>query len=568
MFKSAVIKLLEKATGIERSDIDSIITVPPNSDMGDYAFPCFILSKKYKKSPVEIAKELAHKLTQAEEKYIEKINADGPYVNFFISQKMIAKNVLSAIFSEKEKYGMHHPKNKKKIVVEYPSPNTNKPLHLGHIRNMLIGSSLSNILEAAGNKVYRVNLNNDRGIHICKSMLAYQMFGKGKNPDVKSDHFVGKYYVLFSEQANKNPTLEDDAQEMLQKWEAGDKKVRALWKKMNSWAIKGFQETYDKFGIKFDKVYNESEIYEKGKDIVIKAFSEKIFLKENDGSIVADLSKKGLGKKVLLRSDGTAVYITQDIYLAELKYKDFHYDSSIYVVGSEQNHHFSVLFELLNMLKSKAAQRCYHLSYGMISLPHGRMKSREGTVVDADDLISEIESIASREVKKRYQDISEKELAKRSHAIAMASLRFFMLKYDPQRDFIFNPEESISFEGETGPYLQYTYARINSIIEKSGFKVTDKIDFSKLSENQEKNILNILSKYNDTVKDAADKYKPSLIARYLIDLSQVFNEYYHSVRILNNDKDIVMPRLLLISAVAQVIKNGLRILDIDVLNEM
>jgi arginyl-tRNA synthetase len=565
MFKEEIIKALAKHTKKKGEEIE--LGKPPSQEQGDFAFPCFSLSKERRKSPVEIANDLTKALSKLEIKGVVKIRNEGPYVNFFIDNSILAKNVLDRIKKEKESYGRKN-KNDQTIVIEYPSPNTNKPLHLGHIRNMLLGCSVSKLLESQGNKVIQVNLNNDRGVHICKSMVAYQKFGKNQQPKIKTDHFVGKYYVRFATEAKKDPRLEQEAQDMLAKWEKRDKEVRALWKKMNTWAIDGFEETYKNFNISFEKTYHESQIYENGRDIVMKGLKQGVFKKDKEGAIICDLEKQKLGTKVLLRPDGTSVYITQDIYLAEAKFEDFKYDRSIYVVGNEQNYHFKVLFELFNRLKYPFAKSCYHLSYGMISLPEGRMKSREGTVVDADDLLNNMIDLSKVEIRKRYSDLGEKEVEKRATAIGMGALRFFILRYDPVRDFIFNPEESISFEGETGPYVQYTYARIQSIFRKFGKKLALEADYSLLSHKHEHNIITLLGEYPKVVSEATERYRPSSVCRYLLDLCQSLNEYYHECPILKERKELRNARLHLIERVAQVIENGLDLLEIKVLDEM
>lgn len=547
-FKNEIIKELKKYAKIVN------LEVPPNKDFGDYAFPCFSLAKKLKKNPNEIAKDLAKKLKKFKTKVI------GPYLNFFVDKTKLAKNVIKQILKEKDKYGSK--KENKKIVVEYPSPNTNKPLHLGHVRNILIGQCISNVFEFLGNKVFRINLNNDRGIHICKSMLAYQKWGRNSKPKVKPDHFVGKYYVMFNKKKNKN--LEEEAQELLKKWEKGDKKIISLWKKMNNWALKGFKETYKRLNVKFKKVYNESSVYGKGKKIILDGYKKKIFSKDKEGAIFIDLDKK-LGKKILLRSDGTSLYITQDIYLAEKKYKDFKFDKSIYVVGSEQNYHFKVLFKVLKLLKNKWADNCHHLSYGMIYLPEGRMKSREGTIVDADDIIDKMNDLAKKELKKRYK-LSKKELEKRAKQIGLGALRFFILKMDIWKDMLFNPKESINFEGDTGPYCQYAYARACSILRK--VKAVGKVDYGFLGKDPEINLVKKLNEFSDIVEKASKDLKPNLLATYVHDLARTFNEFYHDCPVNRAPKNIKRARLDLVKATIYVLKTGLNLLNIDAPEKM
>ncbi len=561
-FKEEIIKIIKKETKLD----DINLEIPPSSDLGDFAFPCFVLSKRYKKSPVEIAKELCAKIKT--DKIIKEVKVVGPYLNFFVNKEKMSSDILKKISDLKEKYGVSSKKNKT-ILIEYPGPNTNKPLHLGHVRNIALGYSLCRILEANGYKVVPVNVNNDRGIHICKSMVAYKKWGKGDSPEkskMKSDFFVGKYYVMFSKKANS--ALEEEAKEMLKKWEEGDKETLELWKKMNKWALDGFKETYKKFDISFKKEYFESQTYKKGKEIILNGLKKRLFEKNEDDAIVVDLEKQGYGEKVLLRKDGTSVYITQDVYLAKAKYDDFKYDKSIYVVATEQNYHFKVLFEVLKILKFPFAEKCYHFAYGMVNLTTGKMKSRQGNVVDADDLIDDMTKLAVKETKSRNKDLSLKEINLRANEIAMGAIRFYILRYDPVKDFLFNPEESISFEGETGPYLQYTYARINSIISKHGGKIDEKVDSSLLNQKEELELIKLLGNFDDVVSKVGETYKIHVLTRYLLDLAQAFNNFYHAYPVLKADEELKKARLLLISCVKQVIKNGLGLLGINVLERM
>src|SRR3989344_881795 len=383
---------------------------------------------------------------------LDKVAPNGPYINFYLNKKNLSTSVLHKIQQQKENYGQQS--FGEKIMIEFSSPNTNKPLHLGHVRNISLGDSISRILSFLGNDVIKGCLVNDRGIHICKSMLAYKKWGHNKNPDKKSDFFVGDFYVLFAKKATEHPELEQEAQEMLRLWEKGDKEVVALWKKMNEWVYAGFEETYAKLAVSFDKYYYESAIYLFGKEIAQEGLKKEIFF-DKDGAIVAPLQEFGLPDKVLVRSDGTTIYITQDLYLALKKFEDYKLNRSIYVVGSEQNLHFQQLFAILKKLGHKFADGCYHLSYGMVNLPEGKMKSREGTVV----------------------------LQQRGKQVGIAALKFHMLKIDAAKDMVYNPKESISFEGETGPYVQYTHARISSILRKHGELASD-ISLSSIGERE------------------------------------------------------------------------------------
>lgn len=544
---------------------DISLEVPPDPKLGDYAFPCFPLAKEMKKSPVDIAKDIAGKLKVSGN--IEKIIATGPYVNFFLKKGNVAEETLKKIFKEKDDYGKG--KDKGKVVIEYPGPNTNKPLHLGHVRNMVLGYSMSRILEFNGNEIIPVNINNDRGVHICKSMLAYKKWGKDDTPEkskMKGDFFVGKYYVMFAKKAKENSDLEQEALELLKKWEDGDKETLELWKKMNDWAFEGFKETYKTFDIKFKKEYFESETYKKGKDIVMDGLKKGVFEKEEE-AIIADLEKEGYGKKVLLRSDGTTVYVTQDLYLAKARYDDFKFDRLIYVVATEQNYHFKVLFSILKKLGFSFADKCHHFAYGMVNLTTGKMKSREGTVVDADTLVDDMVKLAKEETKKRHEKLAVGELDERAKQIGMSAIRFYLLKYDSVKDILFDPKESISFEGETGPYVQYVNARCNSVLKKAKEEISDKVKFDLLSENSEKELIMLLNKFPQVVKDAAN-YKPTLVARYLIELCQSFNTFYHNCPVIQDDGELQKARLLIVECVKIVVKKGLYLLGIEAPEEM
>ena len=559
--------LVKHISDLKIEEIEALLEIPPSEIDFTYAFPCFRIAKLEKKSPDLIAIELENKVKQTE--FLDNVKAIGPYLNFKIKPRYILKN----IFEFKDDYGrirdiIDKKKRKKlRIVIEYPSPNTNKPLHFGHIRNMLLGKSLSNLLDYKGYMVFQVNLYNDRGIHICKSILAYNKWGNNKEPDKKSDHYVGDFYVKFSEMAEKNEKLVEDAYNLLRKWEAGDGKTLALWKLMNKWAIDGHRITYNKLGISFNKEYYESDLYLKGKEKIIEGINNGIFEKTEDGAIFARLKEKyNLENKILVRSDGTSIYITQDIYLAYKKKEDFTYDKSIYVVGDEQIQHFKWLFAILDMLGFKEDN--YHLSYGMISLPGGKMKSREGTTVDADDIIEEMETLAYSEVDKRYPNISNSEKSRRAEIIGLAALKFFILKYSAVKGFIFKPDESISFEGETGPYIQYCYARIASIILKSGIKISTDINWDLLNHENELNLMKHLTYFPEIVDSAEKTYSIHLIAQYLLTLCQAFNSFYSSCQVISENKDLEKARLLLIKCVQVVIKIGLDILGIETLDKM
>jgi arginyl-tRNA synthetase len=539
-FKEEFVNQLSKHIKLSKDKILNLIEIPKN-DFGDLAFPVFSISK----NPNKTAEEIANKLSSPS---FEKFQSTGPYINAFIKKEKLIQEILTKESKIKQN---------KIIVIESPGPNTNKPLHLGHLRNMALGISLSNINKHLGNKVINVDIINDRGIHICKSMLAYKLYGKNKSPDKKSDHFVGDYYVLFS----KKEISEEKAQEMLIQWENKDKETLELWKKMNKWAIDGMHETYNDFGMHIDKTYYESQHYLKGKNIILNGLKDNIFQKDEDGSVIADLGK--LGKKVLLRADGTSIYITQDIYLAKQRYEDFKFDKMIYIVGSEQIHHFNALFEIFKKLKYKFADNCHHLSYGMVYLPEGKMKSREGKIVDADDLIEGTTKLAKEKIKEREKNLSKSELEKRAKSIAISSIKFLLLKYNARKDFVFNPNEALAFEGESGAYVLYTYARISSILKKA--KKISKPDYKKFNE-LEYSIVKKISRLNDNVMKAKENYSPNIICNYLIELCQLFNSYYSKELVIGSDTE--NEKLNLLKKLQETLKTGMNLLGMKELERM
>jgi len=555
MIKREIIKSLKKITKLKEEEINNILEIPPDKKFGDYSFPCYSLAKKIKKDPNAIAKFISSEIKSP---LIEKTQIIGPYLNIFLDKQKITKLILNEINKKKDKFGSQ--KQGKKIIIEYCAPNTNKPLHLGHLRNISLGESISRISSFLGNKVTRINLVNDRGVHIMQSMLAYKKWGENKEPNKKSDHFVGDFYVMFSRKADDK--LNKEAQDLLLKWESKDKETILLWKKMNKWALDGFEETYKRLGIKFNKTYYESEHYNKGKDIVTKGLKKGVFKEDKDNNITADLSPYNLPNKILLRGDKTSIYITQDLALAEIKFKDYNPDLSIYVVASEQSLHFKQLFAILDQLKSKAAKKCYHLSYGLVLLPEGKMKSREGKVVDADNLLDEVIKLAGEELKSRNREITEEKTSK----IGIGALKFYLLKMDPVKDMTYNPKESISFIGETAPYVQYAHARICSIMKRT--KLPKKINLSLLYLPQELELSSILSRFPDVVEESSKSYKPYMIANYLVELTKEFNKFYDTINILNAEPEIRDTRLFLILAVKQVISNGLYLLGIEAPEEM
>jgi len=539
-------------------DIEKAIEIPPSDNLGDYAFPCFGLAKVLKKNPAQIASQLKEKLLALDG---VKVETTGGYLNFFIDKEQLTASTVT--LCAQETFGRQN--KGLRVVMEFASPNTNKPLHLGHLRNMSIGDSISRILSFCGCNVTKTSINNDRGVHICKSMLAYQRKGSGATPqscNIKSDHFVGDYYVLFNNESKENPSWSEDAQQMLLKWENGDPQILDLWKTMNEWALNGFRETYKLFGISFDKEYYESDIYKNGKEIVEDGLKRKIFTKREDGAVFVDLEQEKLGEKVLLRPDGTSVYIVQDLYLALLKDKEFKYDRSFYVVGNEQDYHFNVLIAIFKRLGLDAADKMKHLSYGMVELPEGKMKSREGTVVDADDLIKETASLAKQEVAARYQ-LSEEQINERSMKIALAAIKYQLLKVDIAKTMIFDPKKAISFEGDTGPYLLYSYARASSILRKAAKLETPAIP--KLEQGEVK-LVKKIAFFPTAVNFAYERLSPSVIANYAFELAQCFNEFYHSHQVIGSETENF--RLHLTASFRSTLSKCLTLLGIETIEEM
>lgn len=556
--------LKEKHIDLTNQEILNLLEIPPSFEMGDYSFPCFFLSKQLKQSPKQIALELRAKIGEPSLDF-EDIQIAGAYINFFVDRKLLAINLIKKILKQKDKFGKLKQEKSIKTMVEFSSPNTNKPLHIGHLRNISIGESISRISEFAGEKIIRTSLNNDRGIHICKSMAAYLKYGKNSKPSekIKSDHFVGKYYALFNKRAKTNEQLDILSHRLLQKWEQGDKDVIKLWEKMNKWAFDGQKKTYEKLGIKFDKEYYESKLYAKGKDIILKGLKDKIFEKRKDGAVIINLNKENLGEKILLRIDKTSVYITQDLYLAKLKFKEFKLDKSLYVTGNEQDYHFKVLFSILKRLGFKQ-EGLKHISYGMIKLPEGKIKSREGIKgLSADEILDKVQILVKKELNSRDK-LSKRELEKRSLKIALSAIKYSLLKIDIKKNTIFNPKKSISFEGDTGPYIQYSYARASSILRK--IKTKKKTFILKNFEPKEIELVKKLSQFPEIVLDAYKNLNPSLIANYSYQLAQIFNEFYHMCPVINSEQESF--RISLVESFRYVLKNSLNLLGIETLEEM
>lgn len=545
----------------------TLLEKPKSPEHGDIALPVFVLAKKLRKNPIQIASDMAKQLQGKLPGSIAAVKAIGPYINFTLNESTLAQDIF-----ERFETGLLTTPNqrKKKTLLEWPSPNSNKPLHLGHVRNMLMGKSLANLLKKCGQQVIRVNLNNDRGIAICKSMLMYKLFGNDSTPKsegVKPDYFVGKYYVLFENKVKEDPSLDKKAQQMLQKWEAGDMDVVSLWKKMNAWTFEGHNSTYNLFGIHHDKLYYESDIYSQGKDIVLTGYNEGLFQKdEQTGNIIVNLEREGLGQKVLLRGDGTSIYITQDIALAKQKVDDFgDCDNYVFVVGNEQAYHFQVLFEVLSRLGFGSTEKFHHFAYGRISLPEGKMSSRMGNVIFADELLDELQQESRAGLLKREADLSADQLHTRSEAIALGALTFFILKFNPLSNFVFDKDAALSFEGESGPYLMYTYARIQSMLRKES---ASENTVPPSVHEKESQLMKVLLEYASVLEDAHANYKISAIALYLINLAQAYNEFYAACPVLKSEGETKQFRLKLCEVVATVLKDGMTVLGIPVLERM
>ncbi|HEY2720860.1 MAG TPA: arginine--tRNA ligase [Chitinophagaceae bacterium] len=585
--KSFAARALKELYGLDLKEIDLTVNSTKPEFEGDYTVVLFSLVKQLKKSPEQIGKELGGYLTAQHPTIFNAYNVIKGFLNLGVANQywinFLQTNFLASKFGVRSSNGI-------KVIVEYSSPNTNKPLHLGHLRNNFLGWSVAEILEANGCEVVKTCVVNDRGIHICKSMLAWQLFANGATPEstnMKGDHFVGSYYVKFDEeykkevgdlvdnginkeQAEKEAPLMKATQQMLLDWELGKPEVIDLWKKMNNWVYEGFDVTYKRIGSDFDKIYYESGTYLLGKKFVEEGLKKDVFFKKDDGSTWIDLSPDGLDQKLVLRKDGTSVYITQDLGLAEEKFKDFHYDQSIYLIGDEQNYHMKVLKLILQKLDKPYANGIYHLSYGMVDLPTGRMKSREGTVVDADDLIDEMVSIAAQHTEElgKVSGFTPEELRDLHEMIGLGALKFFLLRVDPKKRMVFNPEESIDFHGFTGPFVQYTHARIKSILRKGKAEPTYKLQPIDLLPG-EKELIILLEQFPVILEQAAVEYNPSVVAIYAFTVAKAYNTFYAEHSVINAEStEKKQLRLQLSEMTANIISSSMHLLGIKVPERM
>lgn len=597
---SSVIKAVKELYGADITENMVQLQKTKREFEGSLTLVVFPFLKISRQKPEATAEAIGNWLVENSE-HVERFNVVKGFLNLVLAQQSWIK-LLNAISAD-EHYGERKAgADAPLVMIEYSSPNTNKPLHLGHVRNNLLGWSLAQIMEANGNRVVKTNIVNDRGIHICKSMLAWLKWGNGETPETsgkKGDHLIGDYYVAFDkhyreevkeleakfkaegmtdEEAEKKAKDEapliKEAHDMLVKWEANDPEVRALWEKMNSWVYAGFDETYKALGVGFDKIYYESQTYLKGKAKVEEGLEKGLFFRKDDNSVWADLADEGLDQKLLLRSDGTSVYMTQDIGTAEMRFNDYPIDKMIYVVGNEQNYHFQVLSILLDRLGFKWGKELVHFSYGMVELPNGKMKSREGTVVDADDLIAAMIDDARRTSEElgKFADMSDEERAEVSRMVGMGALKYFILKVDARKNMLFNPEESIDFNGNTGPFIQYTYARIRSILRKAeaqGIAVPEAFSGNVNLSVKETELIQKMNEYEAAVRQAGIDYSPSGIANYCYELTKEFNQFYHDFSILGADTDDEKAlRLLIAKNVAKTLKNGMRLLGIEMPERM
>jgi arginyl-tRNA synthetase len=546
----------------------SDIVPTPSPTLGDLAVPMFKLAKVAGKAPGMVAEELREKMPAL--RAVESVEVAGPYLNLRLKKIVVAKEVMAAVAKDKTKYGNGKPV-KERIMVEYVAPNINKPLHLGHLRNAALGEALCRILEAAGNKVVRANLLSDRGVGVTKAMVAYERWGDNETPTsagVKGDHLVGKYYVMFEQKKVQHPEIENEVVETLRKWEAGDTATRALWRTMAKWCIDGQNATLKMLGVKYDKVYKESALYKEGQKMVLEALDKGVFTKDEKGNIVAKLP--GEPDKVVLRADGTAVYITTDLPLTVKKMKEFKLTRCLWVVGTEQDLHLRQLVGIMRLLGYKWVDALEHVSYGHVALPEGRMKSREGTVVDIDELVQHLSDLAAAEIKERHDFLDQSEVDKRSQEIALGAVKFYLLSVSAPNGMTFNPKESLAFTGKTGPYLQYTNARIQSILRKAadGKPSAGRVDVSVLTSPVEWQLILRLSEFADIISASAEARDPSIVARYCYELSKSFAEFYEQVPVLKADASVRRARLSLLRAVSLVLGRGLHLLGIPAPKEM
>jgi len=562
--KEAIKKIFNKVLDIE-------VEIPPKIEMGDFAFPCFKIAKEVGKDPKKVAQKIKKELSQPS--FIKEIKITGAYLNFVIKREFLFDKIIREVLGENSSFFSPDLKEEK-IMIEFISPNSNKPLHIGHLRNACLGNANAKILKQSNKKVTKACLINDKGIPIFKSILAWDKWHSDESPqknNIKPDHFLGNLYVEYENKLQENPELKEEVQELVQKWENGDSKVIKKWEKINNWFLEGFRESIDQLNFDFDLIQYESKIYKQGREIIKKGLEKGVF-KKKEGKIIVDLPEEKFGedkKALLLREDGTSVYLTQDIGLAVKRFQDHNLDKLLYIVGSEQKNYFKRLFTILELLDYKWSKNCIHIAYGLVNLPQGSMSSRKGNVVKLDELVEEVRKLARKEIKKRY-DLPEEKIGERAEKITASAIKFYLLKVTPSKNIKFDPKESISFEGATGPYCQYAYARTQSILKKADKKVKlDEIDFSSLGKKEEIILLKSIMNLSQRIESAAKEFNPAFIADAVYDTAKDFNVFYnkHSV-IFADSKKGKESRLALTKATAIAIKKGLALLGIKTLEEM
>lgn len=604
--KSSIVAAIRKRFDVEIDIGDLQLSTPPDPSMGDVAMPCFPLAKQLKQNPAVIAERLAASMKPFG--VVSSISSVGPYINFSFAKGKVIAEVCGRIVDQDENYGQSKVGAGKRVMIEYSGPNSNKALHIGHLRNNQIGLTLVNIFRAVGYQVIPVNIVNDRGIAICQSMVAYQKWGESKTPEqlgIKGDHFVGQLYASFQEEKDNafsawllkeheatmnffnaldkeqqdvyikdfesQSELVQEAYDMLKAWENNDPEVRELWSRMNGWVYDGFDQTYARQGVVFDKVYYESDTYELGRDIILKHLEKGDVVKDAKGNIVIDLSDEGLDQKVLVRSDGTTVYMTQDVGTAVLRFGDYDpLDYLVYVVANEQNYHFQVLFKILKRFGYPWADRCFHLSYGMVNMPSGKVSSRkikEGGIFLADDLMDHLHQLAVEAIKERNPELAGQELEDRAEIIAQSTLKYFLLSVNPGKNMIFNPEESLVFEGNTGPYLQSAHAKICSILIQEGIDEITEIP-AVLESTEEMELAKLLTEFASRVEESANEYNPAIVAAYAYDVAKALNKFYNRHKVRGGQGEVTKARLALIKSTAIVLRNSLGLLGIEALERM
>ncbi|MBD3310797.1 arginine--tRNA ligase [Candidatus Woesearchaeota archaeon] len=556
-------KQVEKA--LEKHVKKAVLTEPPDPSMGDYAFPCFELAKQQGKKPGEVAEDLARTIQLGD--HIREVKVSGPFLNFFVNKEKLSEDVLRRIFKEKKDYGRRKP-GEKNILVEYFQANTHKGVHIGHIRNICLGEALCRLLEADGQKVTRLNYQGDIGPHVAKCLWGYLNLHKGEEPDYKKGIWLGRVYAEASEKAAEDENVEQEIREMTKKLYQGDKQLMSIWKKTRNWCLDDFDDLYDEIKVHFDRIFFESEVEEPGRKIVEKMLEQGL-AKKDQGAVVIDLEKEDLGVFLLLRNDGVALYSTKDLGLQHLKLQEFGKpDASFHVVGSEQSLYFRQLFKTFEKIKCPLAGISEHISYGLVMLPEGKMSSREGTMVLYEELVSKLRQEAMRGVEERHTGWKQQDKRKSAENIAFGALKFTMVNRENNKNITFDWEKALSFEGESGPYVQYAHARICSILRKYGSDVEDEVDFRLLRHSKEHELVALMARFRDTVSEAAKGRKPHAIARYALDLAQLFSEFYRDCQVISDDKDLTKARILLAECTRQVIENCLNLLNIEASERM